>query len=160
MFASFVEERRRRARMDGAPIAHPSPWADLSTPPPLPLSTRRESAPRVQASNPWDWDAQPDGPVMPPAPESGDFAWAQGRGRQYAERRAILQRLYEERFMNRRLAGNSTNSQGPNSATQTSTPSHAIARWPVPESTARLSWSDNPFGYQVSRTPQNPILIN
>lgn len=127
-------ERRRRARMNGAPVAHPSPWAGRSTPP-LPRLSRDDSAPRVRSSNPWDWSTQPDGPVMPAVPESSDFPLRETVSQQHVERRAILQRLYEERVMSRSLARNPVGRDAQ-----------------VQESSARLSWADPPFGFQVRNT--------
>ncbi|KFY12585.1 hypothetical protein V492_03795 [Pseudogymnoascus sp. VKM F-4246] len=99
-----MEERRRRAQMQGAPVAIPSPWADRSTPP-LPPSTTENPAPRVMPPNPWGWNSQPDGPLLPPAPESPPFA-ARGAWRSTPptgyDRRVVIQRLYNERAQSRR----------------------------------------------------------
>lgn len=100
-----MEERRRRAQMQGAPVAIPSPWADRSTPP-LPPSTTGNPAPRVMPPNPWGWNAQPDGPLLPPAPESppsftARAAWRSTPPTGY-DRRVVIQRLYNERVQARR----------------------------------------------------------
>ena len=100
-----MEERRRRAQMQGAPVAIPSPWADRSTPP-LPPSTTRNPAPRVMPPNPWGWNAQPDGPLLPPAPESPPSFTARASWRTTPptgyDRRIVIQRLYNERAQARR----------------------------------------------------------
>lgn len=100
-----MEERRRRAQMQGAPVAIPSPWADRSTPP-LPSSTTENPAPRVMPPNPWGWNSQPDGPVLPPAPESPPLfatrgAWRSAPPTGY-DRRVVIQRLYNDRAQARR----------------------------------------------------------
>lgn len=93
-----MEERRRRAQMQGAPVAIPSPWADRSTPP-LPPSTTENPVPHVMPPNPWGWNSQPDGPLLPPAPESPPLFAARSGARMPAgyDRRVLIQRLYNER---------------------------------------------------------------
>lgn len=100
-----MEERRRRAQMQGAPVAIPSPWADRSTPP-LPPSTTENPAPRVMPPNPWGWNSQPDGPLLPPAPESPPLfaaraAWRSAPPAGY-DRRVVIQRMYNDRVQARR----------------------------------------------------------
>lgn len=100
-----MEERRRRAQMQGAPVAIPSPWAGRSTPP-LPPSTTENPPPRVMPPNPWGWNAQPDGPILPPAPESpppfaARAAWRSAPPTGY-DRRVVIQQLYNERVQARR----------------------------------------------------------
>ncbi|KAL5345932.1 hypothetical protein ACLOAV_008962 [Pseudogymnoascus australis] len=100
-----MEERRRRAQMQGAPVALPSPWADRSTPP-LPPSTTENPAPRVMPPNPWGWNSQPDGPLLPPAPESPPLFAARDAWRSAPptghDRRVVIQRLYNDRAQARR----------------------------------------------------------
>ncbi|OAF59483.1 hypothetical protein VC83_03916 [Pseudogymnoascus destructans] len=99
-----MEERWRRAQMQGAPVLIPSPWADRSTPP-LP-SMAENPAPRVMPPNPWGWNSQPDGPLLPPAPESPPLfaaraAWRSAPPTGY-DRRVVIQRLYNDRAQARR----------------------------------------------------------
>jgi hypothetical protein len=101
-------DRRRRAMMNGAPVAFPSPWRSRS-PPPLPRLMRENSAPRVQPHEGFSWGSiAADGPVAPPAPESSDFQRRQRRNQE--EQISIMHRLYEQRARLRRAARGNFNS--------------------------------------------------